>query len=166
MRGAAIALALAMLAAPAADARADATHTAADYVPFFPTGRDAAADVDAALATAAADGRHILLIFGGDWCHDSRALADVLRQPRTAAMLATRYIVVPVAVPRSLDQRSIAVAHRFGLGDIVGTPTVLIVRRDGTPVNLADAPRWRNAADRSARAVHRALERAVPAPGR
>lgn len=128
----------------------------------FEPERDAMADVDAALAAAQASGRHVMIIFGGDWCHDSRALADLFAQERFATMLDERYHIVRVHVPRASGQRSIAAGQRFGLGDIVGTPTVLILTPDGRPINLADAPRWRNAASRKPDAIHRHFARAVP----
>lgn len=131
----------------------------------FDATRDPTADVDAALDAARQSGKHVLIVFGGSWCHDSDALITAMERPATATMLARRYEIVFVDIPFSRAERSIAVAHRLGLGDIEGTPTVLILRPDGTPTNLEDAPRWRNAASRKPAAIHRALERAAPAVG-
>ncbi len=131
--------------------------------PFDPA-RDAAADLDAALASARTSGKHVLVVFGGGWCHDSLALVDALTAPRAAASMASRYETVWVDVPYSLDARAIPVAQRLGLGDVTGTPTVLILRPDGSPVNLDSAPGWRNAASRKPAAILRALERAAPVP--
>jgi Thioredoxin-like len=130
---------------------------------FDPT-RDAMADVDAALSAARISGKNVLLILGGDWCHDSIALTDTMAIPRTAAMLAARYEIVRVHVPYGRDERQLPVAQRFGIASVEGTPTVLILRPDGTVTNREDAPRWRNAASRKPAAIHRALERAAPAP--
>ena len=132
-------------------------------VGLFDPSRDAMADVDAALAAARASGKHVLLVFGGDWCHDSIALTDTMAIPRTEAMLAVRYEIVRVHVPFSPDERVLPVAQRFGIAEVEGTPTVLILRPDGTVTNREDAPRWRNAASRKPAAIHRALERAAPA---
>lgn len=140
-----------------------AASDAAEWM--FDPSRDAMADVDAALAAARVSGRHVLVVFGGDWCHDSTALAAAMTQPRTAAMLAARYEIVRVHVPYSRSERVIPAAQRFGIAEVDGTPTVLILRPDGTPTNLEDAPRWRNAASRKQTAIHRALERAAPAIG-
>ncbi len=134
--------------------------------PLFDASRDAMADVDAALVAARASGKHVLLILGGDWCHDSIALTDVMATTRTEAMLAARYEIVRVHVPFSARERTLPVAQRFGIATVEGTPTVLILRPDGTVTNREDAPRWRNAASRKPAAIHRALERAAPAVGR
>ena len=130
----------------------------------FDASRDSNADVDAALAAARTSGKHVLVVFGAGWCHDSRALVDVMAGARTQAMLEERYHIVWVHVPIERNLRAIPVAHRLGLGDVEGTPTVLILRPDGTPVNLDDAQSWRNAASRKPAAIHRALERAVSPP--
>jgi hypothetical protein len=129
----------------------------------FDAGQDNAAVVDSALAAAQASGKHVMIIFGGAWCHDSDALVAAFAPARAQAMLAARYEMVWVHVPFSRTERDIAVARRFGLGEVEGTPTVLIVRGDGTAINLDDAPRWRNAASRKSAAIIRHFERAVPA---
>ena len=127
----------------------------------FDASREATADVDAALAAARTSGKHVLLIMGGSWCHDSMALWDQFHTPRTAAMLAARYEIAWVDVGQR--DRNLHIARRFGLSGIDGTPTVLILRPDGTPSNLEDAPRWRNAASRKPAAIYRTFERAAPA---
>jgi Thioredoxin-like len=137
-------------------------HPSSGASPFNPE-QDNAAAIDAALAAARASGKHVMIVFGGSWCHDSDALIAAFAPRRAQAMLAARYEMVWVDVPYSQDEREFAVARRFGLGAIEGTPTVLIVRADGTAVNLSDAPRWRNAASRKPAAIVRHFERAVPA---
>lgn len=137
-------------------------YDAAAPGPFNPE-QDNAAAVDAALVAARASGRHVMIVFGGSWCHDTDALISAFARPRAQAMLDARYEIVWIDVPYSQDEREFAVARRFGLGEIEGTPTVLIVRADGTAVNLDDAPRWRNAASRKPAAIVRHFERAVPA---
>ena len=146
-----------------ADSEGPAEEAAAAYAGFFDPSADAMANVDAALAAAQLSRKHVLLILGGDWCHDSLALMDAMDIPRTQAMLAARYEIVRVHVPFSRSERVLPVAQRFGIAEVEGTPTVLILRPDGTATNLEDAPRWRNAASRKPAAIHRQLERAAPA---
>lgn len=139
--------------------RAHGPLTAADV---FNPAADANADVDAAIARARARGRHTLIVFGGAWCHDSAALVDLFASERFEFMIWPRYELVYVDTPYALAARNHALARRFGLGDIVGTPTVLILAPDGTPTNLADAPRWRNAASRKPEAIFRYFSRRAP----
>lgn len=114
----------------------------------FAAASPGSAAVDAALARASASNKHVILIFGSDACHDSRGLAGWFATPRFAAMLEARYEIVWIDVGFAKNGQP-EIARRFGLGPIVGTPTVLIVKADGTPINLADAPTWRNAWSRS-----------------
>jgi hypothetical protein len=142
----------------AAAATAAAEAIAADMTPFD-ASRNAQADVDAALASAQASGKHVLLIMGGSWCHDSMALWDLFHTPRTATMLDARYETVWVDVGHR--DRNLDIARRFGLDGLHGTPTVLIIGPNGIATNLEDAPTWRNAASRKPDAIHRHFSRAV-----
>lgn len=114
----------------------------------FAAAPSAAAAVDAALARTAAANKRVILIFGLDACHDSRGLAGWFETPRFAAMLEPRYEIVwiDVGAERTLNAD---LAARFGVAPIVGTPTVVITDAKGTPLNLSDAPGWRNAASRT-----------------
>ena len=149
------ALALASAALPALAAAAGTPPAAYPEARPFGSPDSAPAEVAAALAAAKATDRHVMLIFGANWCHDSRALAGWFATPRFDAMLRGRYRLVWINVgddPGEKD-RNRALARRFGLGKIKGTPTVLILDRDATPLNAADAPTWRNASSRSGDAV-------------
>lgn len=157
-----VSLVMATMAACATQSqRASGAIEAAYTHPIFNPGRNAAADVDAAISAARTSGKHVMLVLGGDWCHDSIALSDLFHSPRFAAMLGQRYELVYAHVPRDTAERDPAIARRFGLDAIVGTPTVLILNPSGTAINLADAPRWRNAASRKPEAVYRHFARAV-----
>ena len=145
MRPLALALALPLLiaAAPAPEAK-----------PFGHPNR-AQADVAAALSRAAANGHRVLLVFGLNGCHDSRALAGWFATPRFRQMLAARYELVWIDVGKK--DKNIDLARRFGLDGIKGTPTVLMLDSAGKPLNLADAPAWRNASTRSGDAIYAAV---------
>jgi thiol-disulfide isomerase/thioredoxin len=126
----------------------------------FDTKADAKAEVDAALARAKMGNRMALIVMGANWCHDSRALAGWLAQPRFAAMIVSRYELVYVDV--GYKDRNIDIARRFGLKSIKGTPTVMIVNGNGKLLNKKDAPTWRNAASRSEQAIYKAFAEFTP----
>jgi len=113
----------------------------------FDEARDAMADVDAALARAETRGVRALLVLGGNWCHDSRGLAAKFQTPDLAALIAAKYELVWVDVGRR--DRNLDVAKRFGVGDLLGTPTVLIVSPAGDLLNADSVHDWRDAASRS-----------------
>lgn len=113
----------------------------------FDESADAAAAVDAARAAAAISGRRVLLVLGGNWCHDSRALARHFSDSRVAALLAERFELVYVDV--GMRDRNLDIARRFGVDEIVNTPTILILSADGAALNRGDERAWRNAAGRT-----------------
>lgn len=124
---------------------------AAEARPFGHPGR-ARHDVATALKRAAENGHRAILVFGANWCHDSRALAGWFATSRFHDMLASRYEIVWVDVGKK--DKNLDLARRFGLAGIAGTPTVLIVDAASKPLNLSDAPGWRNAASRSSDAIY------------
>ena len=117
---------------------------------------DAMAKVDAALASADTNGKRVLLVMGANWCHDSRALAGWLETPRFQAMLADRYevVFVNIGMPQTGDGHNLAIAKRFGLDTLPGSPNALVLSGDGTLVNAETATSWRNAASRSEDAIY------------
>ncbi len=120
---------------------------------------DASADVDAALERATVKGRNVLVVLGANWCHDSRAFAGWIETPRFQAMLAERFetAYVDVGNPQGDKGRNLEIAQRFGIEEVVGTPTVLILSPAGTLLNADTAGTWRNAASRREDAIFEEL---------
>ncbi|MEQ1930200.1 MAG: serine hydrolase [Parvularculaceae bacterium] len=114
--------------------------------PFDQT-RKAMEDVDAALAAAKAAEKNVLLVLGGNWCHDSRSFAMKLQNPATAPIVEAGYKIVYVDVGRR--NRNLDVPKRFGVHSLIGTPTILVLSAEGALLNADTVHDWRNAADRS-----------------
>lgn len=113
---------------------------------FYPEHADASAVIDAALAQARDEGKQALIVFGADWCHDSRGLAETLdNDERLSTLIADHYVLVRVDVGqrhRNQDQ-----LQRFGLEGTFGTPTLVIAEGEGQAVNGLTAHDWRTAHD-------------------
>jgi uncharacterized membrane protein len=146
------ALALALAASPAIALSADTHAGAAPEARPFGSPDTAQADVAAAMARARANGHRVILVFGANWCHDSRALAGWFATPRFASMLANRYEIVWIDVGQK--DRNLDLARRVGLDGIKGTPTVLVTDAAGKPLNLKDAPKWRDASTRQENSIY------------
>lgn len=129
----------------AAEAAFPGGHDDDEPRPFDET-RNAMLDVDAALAAAKVSRRNVLLALGGNWCHDSRALAADFQKPELAGVIAQGYELVWVDVGRR--DRNLDVAARFGVTQLYGTPTVLIVSPEGALLNRDSAHDWRAAASK------------------
>lgn len=126
---------------------------AADGAPasFYPERADDAARLDAALASARAEGKLAVIVFGADWCHDSQALAALLTSDAFKAEFGARFTVtfIDVGVPQDGRGRNLDLAGRFGVAKMRGTPTMVVVSPRGKRLNgKNDAYSWRNAASR------------------
>lgn len=152
---AALALAFAATTAPAEKPATIALHPEAKP---FDEKANANDQVNQALALAATqEGKMVLVVMGGNWCHDSRALAGWFDTPRFAAMLKQRYelVYIDVGIPQIGQGKNLDIAKRFGIKKIKGTPTVMILTGEGKLLNRKDTPTWRNASMRSEDAIYR-----------
>lgn len=113
----------------------------------FDARADAMAEVDVALARARVNGGHALLVLGGNWCHDSRGLAWKLGEPELKAIIDANYELVFVDVGHR--DANLDIPRRFGVTELIGTPTVLIIDGDGQLANADSVSDWTNAASRS-----------------
>ena len=120
--------------------------TAAGEGVLYDPALDVPAAVDAALAAAREDGKHVLIEFGADWCPDCHVLASYLDDPRSAAILDDSYHVVRVDV--GYFDKNLETATRFGNAIAVGIPSVVILDGQGTKLvdtaagELADSRRY------------------------
>ncbi len=131
----------------------------------FDAKANAEKDVNIALAVAGTgDSGLALVVMGGNWCHDSRALAGWFATPRFAKMLHARYSVVyvDIGMPQIGQGKNLHIAKRFGIKKIKGTPTVMILSADGKLLNRKDAPKWRNAASKQEDAIFRHFAEFTP----
>ena len=145
-----LAVFLTACAAPATSVAAAEPHKAEHHAedeprPYDPEA-DAEVDINHTLVAAKEEEKLGLLVFGANWCHDSRALAAHFETPRFQTLLRSHYTMTYVDVGQK--NRNIDLARKFGVDDIVGTPTIFITNSDGQVLNLETAPTWRNAASR------------------
>ena len=124
---------------------ADGANVVAPEAPYD-AALDAQAGVDAAFAQAQAEGKRVLVKFGGNWCPDCRILAGMMELPAFAAFIDQAYVVVSVDVGRY--DRNMDVVERFGFEALEGVPTVVVATADGHVVNRASAAEWRTARER------------------
>ncbi|NNC73565.1 MAG: thioredoxin family protein [Sphingomonadaceae bacterium] len=135
------------------DAAPAAAETEADHPEARPydAESEAMAEVTVALARAALFRKRVLLVMGANWCHDSRGLAGWFETPRFAQMLARDYelVFVDIGHPQRGEGRNLDIARRFGIEEITGTPTVLVLSPLGALLNPETARTWNDAASRS-----------------
>ena len=65
---------------------------------LYPTGVNAREEIQAALGRAAKAHKHVLVVFGADWCYDCHVLDKAFRRPDIASILTPNFEVVHVDV--------------------------------------------------------------------
>lgn len=94
----------------------------------------------------AAEQKLLLLVLGGEWCHDTKALQQHFAEPALAAELAKRFNIAFVDV--GYLEFGQATAQRFQLPLYYGTPAVMIIAPDsGQLLNKSDLMHWTSAAN-------------------
>ena len=101
---------------------------AADRV-IYPEPSQAQADLSAALKTAAATHKHILIDFGGNWCGDCQVLDIYFHDPSNKPLLEANYVLVHVNIGH-MDE-NVAVAERYQVPLKKGVPALAVLDEHG-----------------------------------
>ncbi len=105
----------------------------------YEEGVDAQARIDAAVASARADGTRVLLMFGANWCVWCRRLAWVFEnEPRVSAALAEGWHVVHVDTGTRGSGTNRAVIDRYGDPVRHGLPCLVVLDAEGTLVHTQE----------------------------
>jgi len=118
---------------------------------YYPVEADAPKVFEQALAKASADKADAVVVFGADWCHDSRALGEVLSSDAFKTEFGGRYEVtfIDVGRPQTGEGRNLELVKRLGVKNLKSTPAMFVLRGDGKVLNgKKDALSWRNAESR------------------
>ena len=96
---------------------------------IYPEPSQARADLAAALKTAAAGHKRILLDFGGDWCPDCQALDRYFHDATNAPLLEANFVLVHVNVGR-IDA-NLDLAKQYGVPLEKGVPALAVLSESG-----------------------------------
>jgi thiol-disulfide isomerase/thioredoxin len=125
------ALAVAQATAPAPRVHIAETKELATPLPYpYDEAADANAAVDAAFARAKANGKRVLIDFGGNWCPDCRILAGVMALSEVKPFLEAHFEIVSVDVGRF--DRNLKIPARFHVAKLAGVPWLVIADANGT----------------------------------
>jgi thiol:disulfide interchange protein len=119
-------LKLLVLAASLALSAAIASSAGRD---IYPDPAQAKADLAAALKTAAATHKRILLDFGGNWCGDCKVLDLYFHEPKNQTILESNFILVDVNVGRMDVNTDIAEKYQVPLSK--GVPALAVLSDTG-----------------------------------
>jgi thioredoxin 1 len=96
---------------------------------LYPANADANTDIQQALTQAAKSHKHVLLIFGANWCFDCHVLEKQLANPQVAAVLNKNYEVVNVNVGRGGKNHDITDRYEVAINH--GIPALTVLDADG-----------------------------------
>lgn len=114
-----------------------AKHTGVSRMPqptvldtdIYPSGVDAKAEIRDAVAQASRGHKHILLIFGANWCYDCHVLDYVLKQPQMAKLVQPNFIIVHVDIGEGKLNNDIAAKYDTPLSH--GVPVLAVLDSSG-----------------------------------
>ena len=116
-------LALAMLMSLAAGAANSAERD------IYPDPAQARADLAAALKTAAATHRRILLDFGGNWCPDCQVLDIYFHDAQNKPLLDANFVLVHINIG-TMDT-NLDIARQYGVPIGKGVPALAVLSERG-----------------------------------
>jgi thiol:disulfide interchange protein len=96
---------------------------------IYPETDQATADLAAALHTAAATHRRVILDFGGNWCPDCHVLDEYFHDAANQPILDANYVLVHVNIGR-LDH-NVELAERYGIPIKRGVPALAVLDSGG-----------------------------------
>ncbi|HEV2484398.1 MAG TPA: thioredoxin family protein [Terracidiphilus sp.] len=117
-------IALAVLMALAAGTANSATRD------IYPDPAQARTDLAAALKTAAATHKRILLDFGGNWCGDCHVLDIYFHDPANRTILDANFVLVHINIG-TMDA-NLALAKKYQVPIYKGVPALAVLGDNGT----------------------------------
>jgi thioredoxin 1 len=96
---------------------------------IYPAPTQASADIAAALSSAAASHKRVIVDFGGNWCTDCHVLDSYFHDSTNAPILAANYILVHVNIGHM--DANVDIAERYDVPLGKGVPAVAVLDAQG-----------------------------------
>jgi thioredoxin 1 len=122
---------------------------------IYPQPSQARADIAAALHTAAASHKRVILDFGGNWCPDCIVLDRYFHDPQNAPIVKANYVVVHVNVGHF--DANVDLAERYGIPLHKGVPALAVLDSGGKPLYSQSAGQFEDMSHLESSALTRFL---------
>jgi len=96
---------------------------------IFPAPESAESDIAAALQSAAATHKRVVLDFGGNWCVDCQVLDIFLHDAANLPILEANYVLVHVNIGQM--DRNLNIAARYDIPISKGVPALAVLDEHG-----------------------------------
>lgn len=122
----------------ALEAPAAATPAAMPATVMYDELADANRDLAAALETAKAERKMVLVVYGANWCQDCKDFEVDLNAASLGSLVAEHYVLVKVDTGKPGSKKNANVAQRYGVQIGRGIPAVAVVLADGKKLLTMD----------------------------
>lgn len=96
---------------------------------LYPADADAKKNIEAALTTAAAENKRVMLIFGGNWCYDCHVLDQALHEGDAAKIVKESFLLVHVDIGEG--DKNLDLIRKYETTLDFGVPTMVIIGDEG-----------------------------------
>ena len=96
---------------------------------LYPADADAKKEIGEALEKAAKEKKHVMLIFGANWCYDCHVLDRALHEGDAGEIVKERFVLVHVDIGEA--DKNLDVAKKYKTPLDKGVPAVAILKADG-----------------------------------
>jgi thiol:disulfide interchange protein len=96
---------------------------------IYPANADAKQDIKTALATAKAEHKRVLLVFGADWCYDCHVLDARFHEADIQPTVDKNFVVVHIDIGRG--EKNVDVANKYNIPVDKGVPSIAVVGSSG-----------------------------------
>jgi thiol:disulfide interchange protein len=96
---------------------------------IYPDPAQAPADLAAALKTAAATHKRVLIDFGGNWCGDCHVLDIYFHDPSNRPLLESNFVLVHINIGQ-MDE-NLAIAKKYQVPIKKGVPALAVLSENG-----------------------------------
>ena len=96
---------------------------------IYPDPAQARADLAAALKTAAAKHKRVLIDFGGNWCGDCQVLDYYFHDPKNLPLLESNFVLVHINIGH-MDE-NVDIARRYDVPLERGVPALAVLNENG-----------------------------------
>ena len=102
---------------------------AAQFRDIYSDTADAHADIAQAIHTAAAQHKHVILDFGGNWCGDCKVLDYYFRQEPNLSLLEKNFVLVDINIGRY--DKNLDLAEKYQVPLKRGVPALAVLDSHG-----------------------------------
>jgi thioredoxin 1 len=121
---------------------------------------DAPKQVSAAIAEAGRSGKHVVLVFGANWCPDCHALDAQMHKPELAAIVEKNFLVAKIDVG-SMD-KNLDLAQKYGVPLRRGIPALAVLDSQGKLLCAQDQGQFADARHMSFESIKAFFEQWMP----